>query len=117
MELNKVGIALINIGSQDKISYNAFPGQDGNRKVGRIALKAVDGLGGNYTIEIIPDFIPNHCIGGVELLFSIPINPPTRNEWHPECVFGSHGLREKQPQFAKRSEQFQPPQRLPLEEG
>jgi len=63
MELNKVGIALINIVSQDKISNITLPGQDGNRKIGMIAFKAVDGLGGNCTIEINPEFIPNHCIG------------------------------------------------------
>jgi hypothetical protein len=70
-ELNKVGSVFINIGSQEKISYNAFPGQVGSRKGGRIALKVGDGLGGICTIEIIPEFIPNHCIGRVEVFFNL----------------------------------------------
>jgi HlyD family secretion protein len=74
MDLSEVDTARIKTGGQVKISYDAFPGQDGVGKVGRIALKAAAGSGVNYTIEIIPDAIPTGLRWGMSafIVFETP---------------------------------------------
>jgi multidrug efflux pump subunit AcrA (membrane-fusion protein) len=73
-DLSEVDTARIKTGDVVKISYDAFPGQDGSGKVGRIALKAAAGSGVNYTIEIIPDSIPTGLRWGMSsfVVFEIP---------------------------------------------
>ena len=73
-DLSEVDTARIKTGDQVKISYDAFPGQDGSGKVGRIALKAAAGSGVNYTVEIIPDAIPTGLRWGMSafVVFETP---------------------------------------------
>ena len=73
-DLSEIDTARIKTGDQVKISYDAFPGQDGVGKVGRIALKSAAGSGVNYTIEIIPDAIPTGLRWGMSafVVFETP---------------------------------------------
>jgi HlyD family secretion protein len=73
-DLSEVDTVRIKSGGHVKISYDAFPGQDGSGKISKIALKAAAGSGVNYTIEIIPDAIPTGLRWGMSafVVFEIP---------------------------------------------
>jgi multidrug efflux pump subunit AcrA (membrane-fusion protein) len=73
-DLSEVDTARIKTGDQVKISYDAFPGQDGKGKVGKIALKAAAGSGVNFTVEIIPETKPTGLRWGMSafIVFETP---------------------------------------------
>lgn len=73
-DLNEIDVARLDIGDAAMISFDALPGVVVAGKVERIAPKAAQGSGVNYTVVILLDEIPARLLWGMTAFVDIAVS-------------------------------------------
>jgi HlyD family secretion protein len=72
-DLNEIDVARLTIGDPAKVTFDALPNVTVNGKVARIATKASEGSGVNYTVVITLDQIPEKLLWGMTAFVDIQV--------------------------------------------
>jgi multidrug efflux pump subunit AcrA (membrane-fusion protein) len=72
-DLNEIDVARLTIGDPAAVTFDAIPNVTVNGKVARIASKASEGSGVNYTVVVSLDNIPEKLLWGMTAFVDIEI--------------------------------------------
>jgi HlyD family secretion protein len=72
-DLNEIDVARLTIADPAKVTFDALPNVTVNGKVARIATKASEGSGVNYTVVITLDQIPEKLLWGMTAFVDIQV--------------------------------------------
>ena len=73
-DLNEIDVARITVGSQATVTFDALPEYSGSGTVTRIATKASEGSGVNYTVMVELEDIPDNLLWGMTAFVDIEVN-------------------------------------------